>query len=273
MTRRTDPSEWPTCFSSEGAVRRSIGDPRGVNNEGSPSAPGITRGGRDSGRRPLTDAPRYTTRTGRQHVGGPQKLWWGRVSGIPSVNGFPRSRGYLLPSMTPVVSEPPVRTVAIEPDEAARPSERIVVPARSEDPTYPCPRCGSIVRAGTALHVEDLRYVGWTACRVATYLNWCGHLQTAIPWPQADGTVRLIPVLRRGDLMPGVYVDLRDFVAQHSVCGRPAGDADALSHGFRVWARCPCGARFERWVAADEAEADLLRSALHDSRSLQPRIQ
>jgi len=164
--------------------------------------------------------------------------------------------------MTPVVSEPPVRTVAIEPDGAARPSERIVVPARSEDPTYPCPRCGSIVRAGTALHVEDLRYVGWTACRVATYVNWCGHMQTAIPWPQADGTVRLIPVLRRGDLMPGVYVDLRDFVAQHSVCGRPAGDADALDHGYRVWARCPCGARFERWVAAEEAEADLLRSAL-----------
>jgi hypothetical protein len=128
------------------------------------------------------------------------------------------------------------------------------------------------VRAGTALHVEDLRYVGWTACRVATYVNWCGHPQTAIPWPQADGTVRLIPVLRRGDLMPGVYVDLRDFVAQHSVCGRPAGDADALGHGYRVWARCPCGARFERWVAADEAEADLLRTALHDSRSLQPRI-
>jgi hypothetical protein len=176
-------------------------------------------------------------------------------------------------SMTPIVSEPPIPIVAVEPDEAARRSERPVVPARSQEPTYPCPRCGSVVRAGTALHVEDLRYVGWTACRAATYVNWCGHMQTAIPWPQADGTVRLIPVLRRGDLMPGVYVDLRDFVAQHSVCGRSAGDADALDHGYRVWARCPCGARFERWVAADEAEADLLRSALHDSRSLQPRIQ
>jgi hypothetical protein len=89
----------------------------------------------------------------------------------------------------------------------------------------------------------------------------------------ASSLIRLIPVLRRGDLMPGVYVDLRDFVAQHSVCGRPAGDADALDHGYRVWARCPCGARFERWVAADEAEADLLRTVLHDSRRLQPRIQ
>jgi hypothetical protein len=72
--------------------------------------------------------------------------------------------------------------------------------------------------------------------------------------------------------MPGVYVNLRDFVAQHSVCGRPAGDADALVHGYRVWAGRPCGARFEQWVAADEAEADLLRTVLHDSRRLQPRI-
>lgn len=172
--------------------------------------------------------------------------------------------------MTPawLLAEPPVRTVAVEPDEAARPIERAVVPARSDELIYPCPRCGSIVRAGTALRVEDLRYVGWTPCRVATYVNWCGHVQAAIPWPQANGSVRLIPVLRRGDLMPGVYIDLRDFVAQHGVCGRPTGHADALNHGYRVWAWCPCGARFERWVAADEAEADLLRSALHDSRCL-----
>ena len=175
--------------------------------------------------------------------------------------------------MTPVVSESPARTVGVEPDGAARRSAPVVVMGRSDGPTYPCPRCGSIVRAATALHVEDLRFVRWKACHVATYVNWCGHPQTAIPWPQADGTVRLIPVLRRGDLMPGVYVDLRDFVAQHSVCGQPAGDADALTHGYRVWARCPCGARFERWVAVDEAEADLLRSVLHGSRSLQPRIQ
>lgn len=175
--------------------------------------------------------------------------------------------------MTPAVSEPPLHIVAAEPDEAARPREQVVAPARSDEPTYPCSRCGSIVRASTALHVEDLRYIGWTACRVATYVNWCGHRQTAIPWPQADGTVRLIPVRRRADLMPGVYVDLRDFVAQHSVCGQPAGDADALDQGYRVWARCPCGARFERWVTADEAEADLLRSTLSDSPSLQPRIE
>jgi len=147
-----------------------------------------------------------------------------------------------------------------------------VVPARSDGLIYPCPRCGSIVRACTALRVDDLRYVGWTPCRVATYVNWCGHVQAAIPWPQANGSVRLIPVLRRGDLMPGVYIDLRDFVAQHRVCGRPTGDADPLkNHGYRVWACCPCAARFERWVAADKAEADLLRSALNHSRCLRSR--
>jgi hypothetical protein len=176
--------------------------------------------------------------------------------------------------MTPVrLSVLPVSTVAVEPDEAARRREKIVAPARSDELAYPCPRCGSIVRALTALHVDDLRYVGWTPCRVATYVNWCGHVQSAIPWPQENGSVRLIPVLRRGDLMPGVYVDLRDFVAQHGVCGRSTGDADALNHGYRVWACCPCGARFERWVAADKAEADLLRSALNDSRRLHSRTR
>ncbi len=176
--------------------------------------------------------------------------------------------------MAPVqLSELLVSPVAVEPDEDARRREGVVASARCDELAYPCPRCGSIVRALTALHVDDLQYVGWTACRVATYVNWCGHVQSAIPWPQANGSVRLIPVLRRGDLMPGVYVDLRDFVAQHSVCGRSTGDADALSHGYRVWACCPCGARFERWVAADKAEADLLRSALNDSRGLHSRTR
>jgi hypothetical protein len=154
----------------------------------------------------------------------------------------------------------------LSPPTYAQRNGHVVVSARSDEPIYPCARCGSIVRAQTALRVDDLPYVGWTSCRVATYVNWCGHVQAAIPWPQADGSVRLIPVLRPGDLMPGVYVDLRDFVAQHRLCGRPTGDADPLqSQGYRVWAWCPCGARFERWVAADKAEVDLLRSALDDS--------
>jgi hypothetical protein len=91
----------------------------------------------------------------------------------------------------------------------------------------------------------------------------CGHLQSAIPWPLANGRVRLIPVLPHGDLMPGIYVDLLRFVTQHDLCGRPIGDVDTVGgHGYHVWARCPCGARFERWIAVDRSEADLLRSVL-----------
>jgi hypothetical protein len=32
-------------------------------------------------------------------------------------------------------------------------------------------------------------------CRVESYVNWCGHAQEVIPWPRADGSVWLIPVL------------------------------------------------------------------------------
>ncbi len=171
--------------------------------------------------------------------------------------------------MTPalLLSQPPAQGLAAQPNEAASLPESSEVSGRSDRLTYPCPHCGSVVRAKTALRVDDLRLVGWTPCRVATFVNTCGHAQSAIPWPQSDGSVRLIPVLRSSDLMPGVYVDLRDFVAQHHLCGRPIGDADPLKHhGHHVWARCRCGARFERWVVVDEAEADLLRSVLDDPR-------
>ena len=256
-------------------MRRSIGDLRGCSNGGgSVVAP---EGG--------FNASRYRRLLA---VRGPavHKIFGGLgTSRIPSVNGLitrrPRpgavqaipcsklwASGRLSP-MTPVglLSQSSPHTVVVEPDESVPRSEESAVPARADGLIYPCARCGSIVRAQTALRVDDLPYVGWTPCRVATYVNWCGHVQAAIPWPQANGSVRLIPVLRRGDLMPGVYVDLRDFVAQHRLCGRPTGDADPLqNHGYRVWAWCPCGARFERWVAADKAEVGLLRSALDDSR-------
>ena len=43
----------------------------------------------------------------------------------------------------------------------------------------------------------------------------------------------------------------------------PRGDADPLTpDGYRLWARCPYGMRFDRWVTPADAEADLLRSAL-----------
>ncbi len=37
--------------------------------------------------------------------------------------------------------------------------------------------------------------VSWQPYRVETYTNWCGHSQEVIPWPQQDGSVRLVPVL------------------------------------------------------------------------------
>ncbi len=144
---------------------------------------------------------------------------------------------------------------------AALPEPGTPVSAYGDQLMYPCPHCGSVIRSTTALHVEDLRLVGWTPCELVTYVGPCGHLQSAIPWPLASGRVRLIPVLPHGDLMPGIYVDLRQFVTQHHLCGRPMGDVDTGEiHGYHVWARCPCGARFERWVRVDQAEVELLRS-------------
>ena len=211
---------------------------------------------------------RRVTRVGGDARAPSHKIFGGAgMSRIPSVNGLVTCWPRPLSPMTPVglLSQ----SVALVPNEASPRREKLAIPTRADGLIYPCPRCGGIVRARTALRVDDLPYVGWTPHRVVTYVNWCGHEQAAIPWPQPNGSVRLIPSCSAVTLMPGVYVDFRDFVAEHRVCGRPTGDVDSLeSHGYRVWARCPCGARFERWVAADGAEADILRSALDDSRCL-----
>jgi hypothetical protein len=64
-------------------------------------------------------------------------------------------------------------------------------------------------------------------------------------------------------MMAGVYSDLRGFVLAHCDCGELHGDADPLTpEGYRVWARCSCGAHLERWVTPADAEADLLYSTL-----------
>jgi hypothetical protein len=61
----------------------------------------------------------------------------------------------------------------------------------------------------------------------------------------------------------GVYSALRAFAIEHRRCGELHGDADPLtSDGYRLLARCSCGARLERWVTPADAESDLLRSAL-----------
>jgi hypothetical protein len=63
--------------------------------------------------------------------------------------------------------------------------------------------------------------------------------------------------------MAGVYSTLRGFALAHRSCGELRGDADPLTpDGYRLWVACSCGARFERWVTEDDAEADLLRSTL-----------
>jgi hypothetical protein len=63
--------------------------------------------------------------------------------------------------------------------------------------------------------------------------------------------------------MAGVYSELRSFVLAHRGCDELRGDADPLTPaGYRLWVACSCGARFERLVIEDDAEADLLRSTL-----------
>jgi hypothetical protein len=45
----------------------------------------------------------------------------------------------------------------------------------------------------------------------------------------------------------GVYSELRGFALAHRGCGELHGGADPLTpDGCRLWARCSCGARFER---------------------------
>ncbi len=57
-----------------------------------------------------------------------------------------------------------------------------------------CARCGReapIFRFRT----EHLRLIGWQPYHVEAYMNWCGHGQEFISWPQEDGTVQLVPLV------------------------------------------------------------------------------
>jgi hypothetical protein len=63
--------------------------------------------------------------------------------------------------------------------------------------------------------------------------------------------------------MADVYAGLRGLALAPRACEELRGDADPLTpDGYRLWARCSCGACFDRWVTPEDAEADLLRSAL-----------
>jgi hypothetical protein len=60
-------------------------------------------------------------------------------------------------------------------------------------PTRPCPKCDRqepVLR----LRYEHLRMNGWKPMKTMQVVNWCGHGQQFIPWPQADGYWLLVPV-------------------------------------------------------------------------------
>jgi hypothetical protein len=60
-----------------------------------------------------------------------------------------------------------------------------------------------------------------------------------------------------------MYPDLERFVAAHRPCGGLTSDGGELTDtGYRAQLVCSCGAEFERWVTADAADRDLLRSQL-----------
>jgi hypothetical protein len=64
--------------------------------------------------------------------------------------------------------------------------------------------------------------------------------------------------------MPGVYTELCAVVLAHRPCPGPRHvDAGPPTvNGYRLLVVCGCGAEFKRWVTLDDADEDLLRSAL-----------
>jgi hypothetical protein len=64
--------------------------------------------------------------------------------------------------------------------------------------------------------------------------------------------------------MPGVYAELRGFVLAHRKCAGPrrADASIATPSGYSLLVKCGCGQEFSRWVTPDDADHDLLWSAL-----------
>jgi hypothetical protein len=57
----------------------------------------------------------------------------------------------------------------------------------------------------------------------------------------------------------GVYSELRGFLLTHRAC---AGRHPPTADGYLLAVICGCGAAFKRWVTLDDADEDLLRTAL-----------
>ena len=62
----------------------------------------------------------------------------------------------------------------------------------------------------------------------------------------------------------GVYAEVRDFVLAHRACAGPrhANAGPPTMNGYRLLVVCGCGAEFKRWVTHNDADEDLLKSAL-----------
>jgi hypothetical protein len=59
----------------------------------------------------------------------------------------------------------------------------------------------------------------------------------------------------------GVYAEVREFVLARAG-PRQANAGPPTVSGYRLVVVCGCGAEFKRWVTLDDADEDLLRSAL-----------
>ena len=44
--------------------------------------------------------------------------------------------------------------------------------------------------------LQHLVMGGWKPMKPMLVVNWCGHGQEFIPWPEADGYWTLVPVVR-----------------------------------------------------------------------------
>jgi hypothetical protein len=60
-------------------------------------------------------------------------------------------------------------------------------------PTRRCWKCGSEVPI-SRYRTETLRQLGWQPCKTQMVVEWCGHSQEYVPWPEADRYWRMVPV-------------------------------------------------------------------------------
>jgi hypothetical protein len=88
-----------------------------------------------------------------------------------------------------------------------------------------------------------------------------GHGQEIIPLPPADGRVPFVPVLREATRC---LVSMRGFVLVRRPCPGPrhANAGPPTVNGYRLLVVYGSGAEFKRWVTLNDADEDLLKSAL-----------